>query len=100
VLLVRHLRCERARRRQRLRRGRLPIRRGTHLEWHWARPDDKRVPWQRLAALPIEPPSLLRKQAALAAHTSQLEPRSNALGPVLDPLICALAGRACERFFV
>jgi LmbE family N-acetylglucosaminyl deacetylase len=68
--------------------------------WHWARPDDKRVPWQRLAALPIEPPALLRKQAALAAHTSQLEPRSDALGPVLDPLICALAGRACEYFLV
>ena len=68
--------------------------------WHWARPDDARVPWQRLAALPVEPPALLRKQAALASHTSQLEPRSAALGPVLDPLICARARRACEYFFI
>ena len=68
--------------------------------WHWASPDDERVPWQRLAALPIEPLALRRKQAALAAHASQLTARSAALGPVLDMAICSRARRSCEYFFV
>ena len=68
--------------------------------WHWASPDDDRVPWQRLAALPIEPRFLLRKQAALDAHESQLAARSVALGPVLDAAICRRARRPCEYFFV
>ena len=68
--------------------------------WHWAAPDDERVPWQRLAALPLEPLSWLRKQAALGAHASQLTARSAVLGPVLDMAICARARRACEYFFV
>lgn len=68
--------------------------------WHWARPDDERVPWQRLAALPIEPRTLALKQAALGAHASQLTARSAVLGPVLDAAIRARARRACEYFFV
>ena len=68
--------------------------------WHWASPDDARVPWQRLAALPIEPRFLLRKQAALEAHESQLAARSVALGPVLDVAICSRARRTREYFFV
>ncbi len=68
--------------------------------WHWAAPDDEQVPWQRLAALPVEPLSWLRKQAALSAHASQLTARSAALGPVLDAAICARARRACEYFLI
>ena len=68
--------------------------------WHWASPDDERVPWQRLAALPIEPLSLRLKQAALRAHASQLTARSAALGPVLDAAICGRARRPHEYFFV
>ena len=68
--------------------------------WHWAAPDDERVPWQRLAALPIRALSWSRKQAALAAHASQLTARSAVLGPVLDEAIRARARRPCEYFFV
>lgn len=68
--------------------------------WHWASPDDERVPWQRLVALPINPLCLLRKQAALSAHASQLAPRSAVLGPVLDVSIRSRAHRSCEYFFV
>ena len=68
--------------------------------WHWASPDDARVPWQRLAALPTPPRFWLRKQAALAAHESQLAARSVAVGPVLDAAICSRARRDCEYLFV
>ena len=68
--------------------------------WHRACPDDERVPWQRLAALPIEPLAWRRKQAAQGAHASQLTARNAALGPVLDAAICARARRACEYFFI
>ncbi len=76
--------------------------------WHWARPADPRVPWSRLchAALPLT--ALARKQAALAAHVTQLTPRGRGhegvhdagLGPVLDPAMLARSSRPSEYFFV
>lgn len=72
--------------------------------WHWATPGDDRVPWQQLCAVPTPLPAWRRKQAALAAHVSQLEPRCNAQGqaqePVLDAAIVARAARKAEYFFV
>jgi LmbE family N-acetylglucosaminyl deacetylase len=77
--------------------------------WHWARPRDTRVPWERLRALPLSPATLSRKTSALAEHVTQLTPRmrlhtpaheAHAEGPVLDPSILQRAARPCEYFFV
>ncbi|MEU1535795.1 PIG-L deacetylase family protein [Streptomyces fagopyri] len=52
--------------------------------WHWARPDDLRVPWHRTAVVSLPEAAAVRKKAAVARFTSQLEPRGHA-GPVLPP---------------
>lgn len=68
--------------------------------WHWARPRDVRIPWRRLRALPLSAAALHRKQAALAAHVSQLSPRLGGQASVLDADMRARAERAHEYFFV
>lgn len=45
--------------------------------WHWSRPDDPRVPWDRAARIPLGPGDRRRKRAALDCFASQLRP----LGP-------------------
>ncbi|MFJ5273512.1 PIG-L deacetylase family protein [Streptomyces sp. NPDC088358] len=47
--------------------------------WHWARPDDPRVPWHRAARVTLTEPVQARKRAAVARYASQIRP----LGP--DP---------------
>ncbi|WP_286914689.1 MULTISPECIES: PIG-L deacetylase family protein [unclassified Pseudomonas] len=42
--------------------------------WHWAQPDDPRLPWPRAHRIALEEARLARKRQALAAHHSQLEP--------------------------
>ncbi|RCL24161.1 acetylglucosaminylphosphatidylinositol deacetylase [Pseudomonas sp. AFG_SD02_1510_Pfu_092] len=42
--------------------------------WHWAQPDDPRLPWPRAHRLQLDEGQLARKRQALAAHASQLEP--------------------------
>ena len=68
--------------------------------WHWAAPGDERVPWPRLHGVTLAPTAWSRKQAAMAAHVSQLGPRHADEGPVLGPAIVARAGRTAEYFFV
>lgn len=51
--------------------------------WHWARPYDPRVPWDRVSVLPLAQAAVDRKKAALARFTSQLEGRDCGVGPVL-----------------
>jgi LmbE family N-acetylglucosaminyl deacetylase len=68
--------------------------------WHWARPGDAQVPWQRLQCIALTPEVQARKQAALSAHRSQLCARSPVLGPVLDASILARSRRAVEHYFV
>jgi LmbE family N-acetylglucosaminyl deacetylase len=51
--------------------------------WHWARPNDPRVPWHRACVLPLSAAVIDRKKAALARFTSQLEPRGSGTAPVL-----------------
>ena len=48
----------------------------------------------------LERISLLRKQAALAAHRSQLGPRSHELGAVLGPAILERSAWRTEYYFV
>ena len=66
--------------------------------WHWAAPTDARVPWARLRALELPQAILVRKAAALAAHTTQLTRRGGD-APVLGPAILARAARRAEYFF-
>lgn len=42
--------------------------------WHWASPDDPRLPWERARKVALAPPVLQRKRQAIAAHASQLRP--------------------------
>ncbi|MFE9425897.1 PIG-L deacetylase family protein [Kitasatospora sp. NPDC006697] len=42
--------------------------------WHWAVPDDGRLPWHRAARLPLPFAAQDRKRAALACFRSQIEP--------------------------
>jgi LmbE family N-acetylglucosaminyl deacetylase len=53
--------------------------------WHWAHPQDPRVPWRRTCVLPLSAGALERKKAALARFTSQLEARGPGVAPVLPP---------------
>ncbi|MDA3804057.1 PIG-L family deacetylase [Clavibacter sp. CT19] len=46
--------------------------------WHWATPDDARVPWADLRALPLDPAARQAKRAAMDAHASQVRPLSDA----------------------
>lgn len=42
--------------------------------WHWAQPDDPRLPWPRAHRIQLDESLVARKRKALAAHVSQLEP--------------------------
>ncbi len=67
--------------------------------WHWASPGDSFVPWHRLQRLPLNPQARDRKQAALAAHVSQLDASQRPSGAVLGAAIVARAHRPDEYFF-
>jgi LmbE family N-acetylglucosaminyl deacetylase len=68
--------------------------------WHWASPEDVRVPWHRLVAMPLSSWAMNRKQHAVTAHTTQLQDRGAGLGAVLGPAIVERAARDTEYFFV
>ena len=42
--------------------------------WHWARPDDARIPWSRAHKYLLDPQVLAQKRQAIAAHVSQVSP--------------------------
>lgn len=42
--------------------------------WHWALPDDTRLPWPRAHRIELDEARLARKRQAISAHHSQLEP--------------------------
>ncbi len=66
--------------------------------WHWATPGDPRVPWHRLRRIPLDAASAERKQAAVEAFTSQLEPDpTTGRAAVLPPWALA---RLCRPFEV
>ncbi|QBF27053.1 PIG-L family deacetylase [Pseudomonas tructae] len=51
--------------------------------WHWARPSDPRLPWQRAHKLFLDRAVLALKQQAVTAHVSQLQ-ADDQTPPVLD----------------
>ncbi|MDQ1427838.1 MAG: hypothetical protein QOK39_1314 [Acidimicrobiaceae bacterium] len=48
--------------------------------WHWAAPDDPRVPWLRARRLPLSQGETSGKQRAIATFASQIAPLSNQPG--------------------
>ena len=64
--------------------------------WHWARPADSRVPWERALRVPLAPRTAGRKRAAITCFGSQIEDRGHGLGPVLAPGIIAHFTRTVE----
>lgn len=52
--------------------------------WHWAQPDDPRLPWPRAHRLQLDEGQVGRKRKAIAAHASQFEP-DGCNPPVLRP---------------
>jgi LmbE family N-acetylglucosaminyl deacetylase len=69
--------------------------------WHWAEPDDPRVPWERARRIDLTPTAQLLKAAAIAAFPSQIAP----LGPaeadaaILPPHVLARFARPFEVVF-
>lgn len=57
--------------------------------WHWAKPDDRRVPWDRACQVRLPPWIAARKRDAIDAFTSQLTDRGPDTGPILPAGIVA-----------
>ncbi|MGE1173226.1 PIG-L deacetylase family protein [Pseudomonas sp. BW7P1] len=54
--------------------------------WHWADPEDARVPWERARKIALSKMQIARKRHAIHAFASQLEGDPDAgLAPVLPP---------------
>lgn len=64
--------------------------------WHWAKPGDRRVPWQRACQIVLPPQIVARKRAAIDAFDSQLTDRGPGLEPVLPTGIVAHFTRPAE----
>ncbi|UKF81167.1 PIG-L family deacetylase [Clavibacter californiensis] len=88
--------------------GALPAGRGIRLVeypvwmWHWATPDDPRVPWAQMRALPLDARVREAKRAAIRAHASQVDPLSDAPedAAVLQPGFLRHADRDREVLIV
>ncbi|OEC32732.1 N-acetylglucosaminyl deacetylase, LmbE family [Pseudomonas cuatrocienegasensis] len=69
--------------------------------WHWAAPEDDRLPWARARKLLLDNDALGRKQAAIHAHRSQLlADASTGAEPVLTPTTLARFAQPYEVFFL
>lgn len=69
--------------------------------WHWADPEDPRLPWQRARKLVLDEGMLARKREAMQAHASQLEGDPDIhLPPVLDVHALERLLRPFEVFFL
>lgn len=54
--------------------------------WHWARPDDSAVPWNRARRIPATAAALAAKTAAVQCFSSQIRPAPDG-EPVLPPAV-------------
>lgn len=69
--------------------------------WHWSRPEDTPMPWQRARRLLLSPSEVQAKAQALRMYRSQLEPDpSTGASPILDAASLARASRPFELLFV
>jgi len=69
--------------------------------WHWAEPNDPRIPWNQARKLVLSEDQLTRKRQAIRAHASQLQPdTSTGADPVLDPITLERLLQPFELVFV
>jgi hypothetical protein len=68
--------------------------------WHWAAPDDSRVPWLLARRLPLSQDETSRKQRAIASFASQIAPLSDQPGDeaILPPGVVAHFQRGYEVY--
>jgi LmbE family N-acetylglucosaminyl deacetylase len=55
--------------------------------WHWARPGDPAVPWERAYSITESSWAQRRKQSAAQCFRSQFQPDAEGLAPVLPPFV-------------
>ena len=55
--------------------------------WHWAQPGDADVPWDRVAAVPLERAAVARKQHAAKVFETQLHAYEPGVEPGLPPFV-------------
>jgi LmbE family N-acetylglucosaminyl deacetylase len=55
--------------------------------WHWARPDDDAVPWQRMSRVRLDRAATARKQRAATVFRTQLTPHEPGADAVLPPFV-------------
>lgn len=69
--------------------------------WHWAQPDDPRVPWSRARSVALDPTAHAAKLAAVDCFDSQLHALSDhpADAAILGPAALARLTRAFEVVF-
>jgi LmbE family N-acetylglucosaminyl deacetylase len=69
--------------------------------WHWARPGDDRVPWQRAAVVALDDVAAARKRLALTRFVSQTAPMGTGAGDaaILPPHVLARFERRFETVF-
>jgi LmbE family N-acetylglucosaminyl deacetylase len=69
--------------------------------WHWATPEDPRIPWARACKISLDEQTLARKQSALRAHRSQLLPDpSTGAPPILTERTLARFAQPYEVYFL
>ncbi|MGW0666200.1 PIG-L deacetylase family protein [Streptomyces sp. NPDC002746] len=68
--------------------------------WHWAVPDDPRVPWRSFHRLPLAPEELTRKKAALRCFRTQIAPLDDHTAVILPPEELAHHQRPFETVLV
>lgn len=69
--------------------------------WHWASPDDTRVPWSRARRIVLDEATLTRKMHAVQAFRSQIEPDSaTGKAPILPPHVLTRLTRPYEVVLV
>ncbi|OWY28828.1 PIG-L deacetylase family protein [Herbaspirillum robiniae] len=67
--------------------------------WHWARPDDPRLPWGRARRLALTPAAEQKKRLAMQCHRSQIS-EDEGRTPVLPANVLAHFVRPHEVFFL
>jgi LmbE family N-acetylglucosaminyl deacetylase len=70
--------------------------------WHWGHPDAESLPWDRVLAVPLTDRILDRKEYAISAYVSQIEPLSDAVGDerMLEPEVLEHFRRDRELFLL
>jgi LmbE family N-acetylglucosaminyl deacetylase/SAM-dependent methyltransferase len=70
--------------------------------WHWATPEDTRVPWSIAQSLRLSPEALNSKHRAIARYASQIDRMGDGAddAPILNPQFLSHFHRDSEVFFV